>query len=423
MRNRVFSRFLTVFLLGIVVFGGSGSAVAQTEGTPTPTATSTPDPFASPVTDPNLLSFAFYPSDGHNGDYFDPTIKAGETAKLKVIIGNSGNVVFEARTYKINAGTAPNGGFLADQAGAELTGVTNWLDYPEETFIIQVDKGIERSFSITVPEGTAPGQYLTAIAVETAEAREVEGTDTLKQIIRQVVPVFITVPGEIVPEFTIGGITMEMFENGGALTIEIVNPGNVRVQPEGTVTIFDSAGATILTAPIAMDSVYARDATTLSIGFPSVPPGDYSASVDLKDPDTGATASVSNMALIVQVPATPPPPVAIGFSSAVATPLPSLEEIQFLDIAVTLFNNDVPLTNMQLKLTVSKDGEIVEEYPFAASLAIPAGETVVQSRYLPITGWESGTWTFVLTLETIDQGSQVIVVVASTDLGGPIEVP
>jgi hypothetical protein len=366
--------------------------------------------------DPNLLAFAFYPADKQPGEFFDPTIKPGETKELKVLIGNSGNVVFEARAYAVDAYTAPNGGFQAADSGATPSGVTTWLDYPEQTFTIEVEKGIERTFSITVPEETEPGQYLTAIAVETANARPVEGTDSLKQVIRQVVPVFITVPGDVEPAFEVGDITLTNESNGSALTLEIINSGNVRVRPEGTVTVIDSEGETIVTAPVAMESVYARDETTLSIGFPPVQPGEYRVSAELEDPDTSVKASVNDVAVTAQEPATPLPAPPVGFVETSATPLPSLDEIQFLSISTTVYNNGDPLTNARVILRVTREGEPVEEFPLASSLSLPTGNTTVQARYIPLTGWESGTWQFELAVETVDLNTNVVQVLATGTL-------
>jgi hypothetical protein len=404
--------FLLVLLLLTIGLSGGGAAIAQEGTNPTPAATE----------DPNLLSFAFYPKDKQPGQFFDPTIEAGEREELTVLIGNSGNVPFEARTYAIDAGTAPNGGFRAADYGTPPSGVTTWLDYPEETFTIEVGRGVERTFTISVPEDTEPGQYLTAIAVETAEARPVEGTEMLTQVIRQVLPVFITVPGDVEPAFEIGNITLTNEASGSALTLEIINSGNVRVRPEGTVTVADASGATIVTAPVAMDSVYARDQTTLSIGFPAVQPGEYRVSAELQDPETGVTASVSDVAVTAQEPATPIPPDPVGFAEVSATPLPSLDEIQFLGISLVIYNDTEPLTNARVTLRASRDGEPVEEFALASSLSLPTGTTAVEARYIPLTGWESGTWSFELVIETVDPATNVTQVLATGELPD-IEVP
>ena len=39
----------------------------------------------------------------------------------------------------------------------------------------------------------------------------------------------------------------------------IENTGNIRVRPEGTLTLTDANGAQVVDAPIAMESVYAGD--------------------------------------------------------------------------------------------------------------------------------------------------------------------
>ena len=411
MRNLVMSKLAALIGVLIITFGIVGSVLAAAPATPTP------------QTDNKVLAFGIYPADKQLGAYFDPTIDAGKQVILQVVLANTGDVVFDARTYAINAGTAPNGGFRAADAGTKPEGVTTWLDYPEATYTLAPGKGVQIPLTIHVPKGTAPGQYLTALIMETANARDIEGTNVFKKVIRQAVPVFITVPGTRSPAFEIGDISLTTVQNGAALTIGIKNSGNVRVQPTGTVVVDDASGSQVLSAPIAMDSVYARDETTLTLGVPALAGGVYKVSVDLHDPDTGAKATVSGVEVTAQAPASPMPAAPISFGSATASPQPSLSKIQFLDVAVTILNNGAPVTNARLSLSVTHDGKAVEDYPLAASLALPSGTTAVQSRYIPASGWSSGTWAFTLTLEIVDPSSGVAQVIAATDLGGPIIVP
>jgi len=386
-----------------------------------PAHASTPVP-ATPTVDANLLAFAMYPADKQLGDYFIPTIKAGKSATLHVNLTNTGNVAFNARTLAINAGTAVNGGFHVADPGTKPEGVTTWLDYPEATYPLEPGKGIQAPLVINVPKGTAPGQYITALVMETADARTVSG-GSFKQVIRQALPVFITVPGAISAKFDVSDIVLTKLDSAIELTFGVNNSGNILVKPQGTVAVVDAQGATVLTAPVLMNSVYARDKTTLTVGLPALVSGTYTVNVDLHDEATGATASIANASVTFNSDATPVPPPPISIATATAAPHPSLKKIQFLQVDAKITNTGAPIANARLTLHVTRNDKVVEDYSLSSSLALPTGDTAIQSRYIPAAGWKSGTWAFTLTLETVDPATGVNVVVGSTDLGGPIVVP
>jgi len=196
----------------------------------------------------------------------------------------------------------------------------------------------------------------------------------------------------------------------------------VLLKPAGEVRIVDGSGKEVLTAPVKMGSVYAHDKTTLRIGLAQpLPAGDYRISVELHDQATGAKASVNDAKVAVISGAAQASPITI--SSATATPKPSADKIQFLDIAATLHNDGEQVTSARVVLHVKKDGKSVENFPLATSLALSQGDTAVQNRYIPADGWSQGTWIFSLSLEQVDPGSGAARVIASADLSNSIVVP
>jgi hypothetical protein len=204
----------------------------------------------------------------------------------------------------------------------------------------------------------------------------------------------------------------------------ITNTGNILVKPVGEIHLTDASGAEVLSAPVQMGSVYAHDATKLSITLSQpLPEGSYQISVDLRDAATGASASVSNATVEAHGAATPVPTALIHFSSATATPKPSVDKLQFLDVSATITNTGDPATNARVVLHAVRDGSPVEDFTLASSLALPTGDTVVQGRYLPADGWSSGTWTFTLTLEAVDAATGQARPLDATTLGEPIVVP
>jgi hypothetical protein len=56
-------------------------------------------------------------------------------------------------------------------------------------------------------------------------------------------------------------------------------------------------------------------------------------------------------------------------------------------------------------------------------MVVPVGDTVVQQRYLPLTGWASGTYTFSATLETVDANTGQATVIATAEASSTVVVP
>jgi hypothetical protein len=388
-------------IAGLFAFGASAQ-----EATPTPTATPSP----------GIHAFEIYPKGGILGDFFAPTIVAGGTETLTVVLANTGDTPFMARTYPTNAHTAVNGGFSISDDVEEPTGVTLWLDYPEATYDIKPGTGLEREFSVTVPSDTPPGQYLTSLVLEDAEARSVDGTENFKQIVRFPVPVFITVPGELASSFVIDGAALDTSGSPFVLSIGISNTGNVKVRPAGRVAVLDSAGVEMFNTDVEMQSVFAHDQTVLVIGLPdSMEQGSYRVRADLTDALSTASDSAV-LTILVDKTGTPVPESEVRIIAISGTARPDQENVQFLEIAVSIDNPGDVIINAQITLNVTHDGAFVESYALASGISIPNGTSSYQFRYIPFSGWTGGTWSLSLRIEAISSENGVAAVLAAADL-------
>lgn len=295
--RRTHAFLLTMFM----ILGTALPASAQQLPAATPDETSsasTPAP-GTPAVDAGPV-FVIHPAGGVDGDYFTLEAEAGTTNELTVVLGNADEEPMDLRTYASDAVPATNGGFAIADETTQGTGTVTWLDYPAETFSFEPGTGIERRFTVNVPEGTPPGQYIAGLALQTADPIAVEGSDLFNQIIRKAVAVFIIVPGPETPGYSLG--TPELLNDGRVpqITIPVENSGNVLVKPRGTLTLRDATGAEVLSAPIAMGSIYAGTTVSLSIGIQTpVPNGQYSVSVELMDDATETTASLTGVPLSI----------------------------------------------------------------------------------------------------------------------------
>ena len=219
---------------------------------------------------------------------------------------------------------------------------------------------------------------------------------TRREFIVGAAAVLITVPGPVEPSFDIGTITATVDEQTTTIDGVIDNTGNIRVRPEGTLTVTDASGKDVITAPIAMGSVYAGDTTTFQVTVPApLPEGEYTVSTKLTDPDTKATAEVSDVSVTVAKPEAPAP---VTVSSFEVAPMPSADNVVFAQVSLTLNNTGTPIPGGELTLNVFKDGEQVGSQVLGTSLTLQNGDTVIEQPYVPTSGsWESGTYTFSLT--------------------------
>jgi hypothetical protein len=318
--------------------------------------------------------------------------------------------------------TGQGGGMVADEYGVELNPVSQWVDFPEEVLTLESGQGIERTFSINVPEETPPGEYIAAVAGEHADAVEIEGGAGFKQQLRYVSPIFITVPGEMIAGFSFGEPSLTVADDVLIIDIPISNDGDMHLMPTGSVVVRDMADNIIATIPVSMQTVFARESTTFALGIPGgLPPGTYQLEGSFSDDFTGATATIENTTIEATVAATPMP-AQFGFATSSITAGPAEDNVQFVTVDATVVNNGDPATGVQLSLIAKLNGEEVERFPINQSLSLPTGETPITTRYIPATGFTSGEWTFELLLETVTPGGAAVVA-ARIEIETTIEVP
>jgi hypothetical protein len=204
-----------------------------------------------------------------------------------------------------------------------------------------------------------------------------------------------------------------------SLVIPIENSGNVLVRPTGEAVLSDASGAVVMTAPVTMGSVYAGIQSTLAIPLQGdIPPGDYALDVQLLDPETNVAAELEGYPLTIAEVDDSPTIWAMDATVALA---PDLDAPVYADVEATITNNG-PLTNVEVELDVIRDGELVETFSLAPSLSVANGTTPYVQRYVPPTGFEAGTWTFVLRLNMVDGSTGSVTTVLTIDDIPPVDV-
>ncbi len=410
------ARLLIILSLLWLSAASAGAPVAAQEVEATPEGTPAE---ATPEGTPVPLQFGIYPVGDFENRYFEVEMEAGDSMPLTAGIINAGGEPISLRTFATNAVNPPNGGFAAETEEDEPTGPTLWLDYPAQTFELVPGEDREIDFTVSVPEGTEPGQYVAALVVRTDVAIEVPGSEIFEQIIRGAVSVEITVPGPVTPGFELG---TPMFSTDTAVTsldIPVANTGNILVQPAGDLTVTTPDGAEILTSSVEMASVYGGRSTIIQISVPDqFQIGDYLVSVNLTDEATGATASIEDAPVTLAESEAEEAPTFVVDDASVT---PNAEPVQYADVAATITNNGQAIPTANVMLNVQRDGQEVESYPLAQNQALPQGSTEFSQRYIPVDGWEEGAYTFQLVIASVSDGTETVL--ATIDVADEIVVP
>lgn len=237
-----------------------------------------------------------------NGSFFEATIAAGAAQSFEIDRANPNDATVEAHTYVGVVSTIVNGGFGAADATAIASGASTWVDYAAETLTLAPQEHNTAAFTVAVPAGTAPGQYVSSIVLENAVAEAGTGQVALNRITRQAVAISIRVPGEFAPAFSLGRASLGLTAGLSVVSVRTTNDGNQHLAPEGTMTL-SSGGEVISTNDITMGSFYAGMSTKVAVTLGSqLAPGDYTMSLELTDPLTGVSASVLDVPLSVAAP-------------------------------------------------------------------------------------------------------------------------
>ncbi|MGC4193180.1 MAG: hypothetical protein QM589_18695 [Thermomicrobiales bacterium] len=189
---------------------------------------------------------------------------------------------------------------------------------------------------MTVPSDARPGNCVSVLVVQTTNSVPVEGTLLFDQIIQKVMAVDITVEGTATSKLEVSAATYDVSNSLPTLSVEIKNPGDLRLRPAGTIVVKDASGQEVLSANVTMGSVYARTETLLQFVLPQpLPAGSYTIDLSLADADTKAEA---------KAPATPIQ-TAIVFQDIAIVAGPDASAPQFVTVTGTVVNNGPALPN------------------------------------------------------------------------------
>lgn len=344
----------------------------------------------------------------------------GERQELTVALENYGSEPAEVLTFAADAYTLINGGFAGRLAEDPTHGPTKWLDYEPESLTLAAQKAVNRSFTVEVPEDAKPGDYVSSLVIQTAEPVRGQGDIAIDQVLRQVIAVAVDVPGERTPELTIGDATYNNVGAYSSVMVAVENGGNAHLSLAGELRLQSAQGRQLVETSLTLGTFLAGTETSVEVPLEEpLPPGEYTVALSLADEELDLTVSEESLPITVapEVMATPeappPPPIAIEAVTINESRDPQTEALQFVEGVVKIANPGEPVGNCQLTLRVERDGELVEELVLGTDLDFPGGTTEYRQRYLPIDGWQPGTYTFAVTLDQVDRATGTVTTLAT----------
>ncbi len=205
--------------------------------------------------------------------------------------------------------------------GEPTNAVTAWLDYPAETLELEAGSTVEHTFTVAVPNDAPPGEYITALVIEGASVAG--DTDTgdvrINTVTRQAIAIVIDIPGPRVAALEIGDAAHRMIVDNSAVSMQVSNTGNVRLEPSGEFVLSQADGQEVSRYPIAMGSVYAGQGTFIEVPFAGrLNAGDYVASLTLADAAAGVQVSSGPVGFSVASAESEAAPRAIGSAPQLA---------------------------------------------------------------------------------------------------------
>lgn len=259
--RRSWRRPLRLLAVALASLAGASATQALAEG-----------PGLSPALGGGCLNVHVGPrvSAGNAASYFRLVARSGRTLHLALVIANP-----DARTCRVAlqaayGKTALNSGDTYPPAGDGACVRTScWISGLPATIAIAGRSRVAVPFTVTVPKGTGPGQYLAGVLARPdvrrpSRPRRHPGVGAI--VTTNVgIGVAVRVPGPLRPRLTIPAVTVS--PNGGTPLIEVVerNGGNTWEHPAGGVVISGGESGGNVRLGISSNTVLPADSATLSV--------------------------------------------------------------------------------------------------------------------------------------------------------------
>jgi hypothetical protein len=196
---------------------------------------------------------ALKPSARAGLSYFDYTAAAGQVIRDAMVMVNVSASPATYRVYAVDSYTSPLSGIVYQDRTAPVSQVGTWISLSTGSVSLRSGESQTVPFTVDVPAGTRPGDYVAAVAGDnvTPSMRQGSGSGvTLNVTQRAALAVVIHVPGPGHIGFTLGEPSLHT-ENGTRQVIDIPmrNTSNVLLRPTMSLGVRSCTGQTVFEDP------------------------------------------------------------------------------------------------------------------------------------------------------------------------------
>ncbi|MBN1265113.1 MAG: hypothetical protein JXA25_06455 [Anaerolineales bacterium] len=234
------------------------------------------------------FSFGLRPENQTIG-YFQYTSEAGSTIEDALLALNSTDKDISIRVSVVAGHTALMGGIAFP---GQADGPAGWIDLPDEGVVeIPAGKQLRLPFTVHIPEGTPPGEYVAGFLASPASVEEIpaEEQDSVGvRIVSQMgLTMIITVPGKEICTVSLDRITSETTGGDWKVIVSMQNTGNVHFKGIGEFALVSlEDGSTAALHEMKIGYFVPGDQMHYPLSFNQTPPpGEYQARVTLLGED------------------------------------------------------------------------------------------------------------------------------------------
>lgn len=190
----------------------------------------------SVVTSVGVTPVGTNPDDPNGGQWFyaapKPAKDGFEPVQLTARIANPANVPQTIRLYLADVEFTDKG--APDLKLDSPKDVGAWGAFEPATLTVQPKSDVTVPFTITAPAGAEPGDHIGAVVAESLPEKPADG-NLLALVKRVATRLYVTIPGEASPNFTIQKIDVQpdstVFPREATVKVRLRNTGRVRIAP------------------------------------------------------------------------------------------------------------------------------------------------------------------------------------------------
>jgi hypothetical protein len=184
------------------------------------------------------------PADSHGNTagkpgYFIAEALPGQKVRLFALVGNVGHKRARVSIVPVDATSGLFGGITYNLPEQKRTLVGRWVHVAFSRVSLAPGRGAVVPFSVRVPAGTAPGQYIGGLTafVPAPKLKKTRGIAAIRVQIRAVTAIVITVPGPMHSRFSLGRVHAQQRPDGVYAVVTIKNSGNTLLYGQGNLWV------------------------------------------------------------------------------------------------------------------------------------------------------------------------------------------